>query len=362
MAVRDNFTFNWKSKSDSFKSRSTDGVLCLIIDDTTLTGINEYSNYKKVKRSTMSEENKSLISDLYANEDLRKVIIVAYNSEGGQTLDEAIKLIEDNNVKYNYLACEKASSSEDKQKLIQHVKLQRREGNRKATVVLSGVSDANYEGVISIELKDITLIDGTEITPERFSLYYAAAATACDLSTSMTYHKFKYVKKVTLPNDVDEDDIEDNGGVYLFFDNDLDVIVASQGINTKTIFTGDESQELKYIRTDRILNMIYTDIRNLWKTNYLGVNNSYKRKKLLITDLNSYLRGLASQEILDDSKENYTELDREAIVDYLEAEGVDTSKLKDEELFSYDTDVNVFVTGQINITKTMEKITINMEA
>lgn len=360
MSTIDNFELVWKFKADTFSERLSDGIVCIIIDDPSTTKLNSFSNYRKILKSGYTEDNINLLLDIYTNEDIKHLTVVSFDSTKDETIDNATKIIDEENVKFNYLASTLANTAEIKNKLITFVKLQRQAGNRIATLVLGNSPVKDNACVISLDFTNVTMGDGTVKTAEEFSVYYASACACCDLSKSMTYHKFTYVKKCDLADDAD--DIESNGGVYLFFDRDLDCIVGSTGINTKTTIGDDESKDLKDIRTDRIINMIYTDMKFIWKNSYLGVNNSYKKKKLLVGDFNSYFRELESNFVLDDSKENSCNLDRESIIEWLDSQGVDTSKMKDEEIFSYDTDINVFVDGVVNITKTMEKIKINMDA
>lgn len=360
MATSENFELVWKFKANTFAERLSDGILCVIIDDPSTTKLNSFSNYRKILKSGYTEDNINLLLDVYSNEDIKHLTVVSFDSTDGETIDDATKTIDNENVKFNYLASALANTEEIKNKLITFVKLQRQAGNRIATLVLGNSPVKDNACVISLDFTNVTMGDGTVKTAEEFSLYYAAGCASCDLSKSMTYHKFTYVKKCELADDAD--DIESNGGVYLFFDRDLNCIVGSTGINTKTTVGDNESSDLKDIRTDRIINMIYSDMKYMWKNSYLGTNNSYKQKKLLVGDFNSYFRELEVNGVLEESKENKCVLDRDAIVDYLESQSIDTSKMKDEEIFSYDTDINVFVDGVVNITKTMEKIKINMDA
>lgn len=363
MSTIDNFELVWKFKADTFSERLSDGILCVIIDDPSTTKLNSFSNYRKILKSGYTEDNINLLLDIYSAEVIKHLTVITFDSTKAETLDDAIKYISEENVKYNYLASQLINTDELKEKFITFVKNQRKDGNKIATLVIGNAPTKGNQHVISLDFNKVIMADNkTELTAEEFSVYYGAGCACCDLSKSMTNHKFTYVKKCILKDGADVDDIEANGGVYLYFDRDLDCIVGSTGINTKTTIDDDESKDLKDIRTDRIINMIYTDMKYIWKNSYLGVNNSYKQKKLLVGDFNSYFRELESNFVLDDSKENSCNLDKESIVEWLDGQGVDTSKMKDEEIFSYDTDINVFVDGIVNITKTMEKIKINMDA
>lgn len=364
MSTADNFEMDWKFKSENFNERLSDGILCVIVDDTIAdTKELSFSNYKKILRSGLKEDNINLLLDVYSNEELKHLTVITFDSTKAETIDDAIKYISEENVKYNYLASQLINTDELKEKFITFVKNQRKDGNKIATLVIGNAPTKDNQHVISLDFDKVIMADNkTELTAEEFSVYYGAGCACCDLSKSMTNHKFTYVKKCILKDGADVDDIEANGGVYLYFDRDLDCVVGSEGINTKTTISEDESKDLKYIRTDRIINMMYADMKYIWKNSYFGSNNSYKEKKLLIGDYNSYFRGLESNGVLDESKENVAVLDKEAILEYLDSIEVDTSKMKDEEIYSYDTDVNVFVGGTVNITKTMEKLKISMDA
>ena len=348
-----------KALATSATTRSKRGIVCLILDDPTVTGIHTYTKLKNVT-DTYSAENKAIITRCFSGRGAKTLKIACYNSAATtpETIDVALSALD--GVKFNYMACPTVSEDADKLKVATFIKAQRTANNILVKVVLNNYV-GDFEGVINFINNTITMSDGTIYTGSQFTVDVACLAANCSLTSSLTNLAISDIKSVDVVG-TDLDDLVDEGKLFLFYDNDLESIVFSRAVNSKTTIGTNEKESLKKIRVIDILDMIRDDVKVTFKTNYQGkVSNSLANKKLLVSAYNTYLRGLVKEGALSDSQTSYFELDVDATSNYLEDEkGYDCSSMTDVEILNIDTDEKVFIKGIAYILDVAEDLALEL--
>ncbi|CUU47062.1 phage tail sheath C-terminal domain-containing protein [Clostridium beijerinckii] len=345
-----------KALAESGSSRSKRGIVCLILDDPKVTGLHTYTRLRNVKEE-YSADNKAIITRCFSDRGVKNLKVACFNSaaQTPETIEKALTIL--NDVKFNYMACPTVSDNNDKLKIAQFIKDQRKNNNILVKAVLHDYA-GDYEGLINFINNKINMSDGTTTyTGLEFTVDIACLAANCGLDSSLTNMVVDGVKSVDVVGD-DLDTLVDEGKLFLFYDNDLESVVLSKGVNSKVTIGADEKDSLKKIRVVDIFDMIRDDLKVTFKKSYQGkVNNSLSKKRLLVSAFNSYMRTMVKQGALNDGETSETWLDVEAQKDYLEDQkGYDCSNMKDEEILACDTDEKVFVKGRVYVVDAMEDL------
>lgn len=349
-----------KALAESGSTRSQRGIVCLILDDPTVIGLHTYTRLRNVK-DTYTTENKAIITRCFSDRGVKILKVVCYNSAAtiAETIDTALTLL--NDVKFNYMACPTVSISSDQLKITQFIKDQRKNNNILVKSVLNN-SAGDYEGVINFINDKVNMSDGkTTYTGLQFTVDIACLAATCSLNSSLTNMVVDGVKSVNSVGD-DLDTLVDEGKIFLFYDNDLESVVLSRGVNSKITIATGEKESLKKIRVVDILDMIRDDIKVTFKKNYQGkINNSLNNKKLLVSAINAYFRTMAKQGALNDGQISSVWLDVEAQKNYLEdIKAIDCSEMTDEEILACDTEDKVFIKGLVYVSDAMEDLKLEL--
>lgn len=324
--------------------RSERGIVCLVLDDPTVTGVHSYTRLKNVTDS-YSAANKAVITRCFSRRGVKSLKVACYNSTATIPETIAVALTALDSVKFNYLACPVADETANG--LIEtFIKTQREASNILVKAVLNNhVGDD--EGVVNFINNKVTTSDATVYTGVEFCVDVACVAATCSSTSSLTNLAISDVASVDVVG-TDFDVLVDAGKLFLFYDNDLEQIVFSRAVNSKTTIGTNEKASMKKIRIMDILDMIRDDMKVTFKQSYQGkIPNSLANKKLLVSAYNTYLRGLSGTS-LSDSQTSYVELDIDATTTYLEdTKGLDCSTMTDAEILAIDTDEEVFIGGTI---------------
>ena len=350
-------TIELKALASTATTRSMRGITCLILDESNVVGLHTYARLKNVT-DAYSAENKAIITRCFSDRGIKTLKIVCYNSAATvpETVDTALALL--NEVKFNYLA-DPYATTEDNAKITTFIKAQREAENILVKSVLNN-HIGDYEGVINF-IND-TINEGTTVyTGTEFTVDIACLASTCALDSSLTNLA---ISGITSVNNVgtDKDALVDAGKLFLYYDNDLEQVVLSRAVNSKTTIGTDEKESMKKIRVVDILDMIRDDMKVTFKKNYQGkVDNSLDNKKLLVSSYNTYLRALVKAGALSDTKTSYVELDVEATISYLEdVKGMDCSAMTDAQILAELTDEKVFITGTVYVLDVAEDLALNL--
>lgn len=352
-------TIELKALANTSTIRSERGIVCLILDEPTVTGVHTYSRLRNVTDS-YSANNKAIITRCFSTRGVKILKVVCYNSAATEpeTVDVALTALD--GVKFNYLADPFANEA-DNLKIATFIKAQREANNILVKSVLNNHA-SDYEGDINFINSQVIMADNTVYTGAEFTVDVACVAANCGLTNSLTNMAISDVKSVDVVGS-DLDTLVEAGKLFLFYDNDLEQVVFSRAVNSKTTLSANEKESLKKIRIIDILDMVRDDMKVTFKKHYQGqVGNSLANKKLLVSAYNVYLRGLATAGALSNTQLSYVELDVEAAAAYLETEkSYDCSAMTDAEILAIDTDNKVFIKGKVYILDAMEDLDLVLQ-
>ncbi|HGM1080347.1 TPA: phage tail sheath family protein [Clostridioides difficile] len=165
---------------------------------------------------------------------------------------------------FNALGC-LATTTEIKSLFVEFTKRMRDKVGAKFQTVLYKKSDADYEGVVSVEnkIKDIGLVESSLI-------YWAAGAIAgCDINKSNTNKK--YDGEFDVDVNYTQIQLEEalKTGKFIFHKVGDEVHVL-EDINTFVSFTDDKNDDFSSNQSVRVLDQIANDIATLFNEKYLG--------------------------------------------------------------------------------------------
>ncbi|MCC0648897.1 phage tail sheath family protein [Clostridioides sp. ZZV15-6598] len=165
---------------------------------------------------------------------------------------------------FNALGC-LATTAEIKSLFLEFTKRMRDKVGAKFQTVLYKKSDADYEGIVSVEnkIKDIGLTESSLI-------YWATGAIAgCDINKSNTNKK--YDGEFDVDVNYTQIQLEEalKTGKFIFHKVGDEVHVL-EDINTFVSFTDDKNDDFSSNQSIRVLDQIANDIATLFNTRYLG--------------------------------------------------------------------------------------------
>ena len=404
---RPQIIINFKSKASTAINRSGRGVGVMILNDENVTDkVVTYTvnDITEIPDSGLTEKNVDLIKKALLGVPSKLVVYVIppakittivpqeITDDNGETTTELVPVVIDSTItqidalknaavlKFNYI-CHPTGSTQDQEDLASWVKAQRRTKYRTIKGIVANV-DADSYGVINFTTGNIRVINPdytdaliaaegiaeavSEDIPQ-YVIYTAAEYTArilgiacgVSLDRSMTYYELSEVVDCDVYDDVDEH--INNGELCLIDEGDGNGVKIARGCNSLHTFTNDVGQDFRYIKIVETVDLITDDIRETFRTDYLGkVLNNYDNKMLFVAAILVYFEELKGN-ILDNSQSaiNTVDIDFEKNREYARLKGSDVSTLSDQEIREFNTGTNVFLDGSITPVNAMEDLHVN---
>lgn len=312
------------------------------------------------------------------------------------TINQNSVLKEIANIKWNYI-CAPTSTEQEQEDLVSWVKSQRNNKKKTFKAVCAhqeaddkGIinfcteqikvanpnykaDDGNSEGIGYVDeaYTDISFVAEDEVQKEEkeeeYIIYTAKEYTAriagilagLPLDRSATYYQLSEVVSVETYEDIDS--LIDKGQLLLIDEGDGDGVKIARACNSLTTFTTDVGQDFRFIKIVECVDMIQDDIRDTFKSDYVGkVINDYNHKMLFISAIGIYFNGLKGN-VLDNSPtaQNTIDIDEEQQKNYAILKGEDVENMTAQQIREYNTGTNVYLTGRITPVNAMEDLTID---
>ena len=282
-------------------------------------------------------------------------------------------------LKFNYI-CHPTGTAQDQSDLAAWIKAQRTNKHKTIKGIVANV-DADSYGVINFTTGNVRVTnpDYTDAllaaegvasdVPEdipQYNVYTAAEYTArilgiaCGITIdrSMTYYELSDVVDCDVYDDVDEH--INNGELCLIDEGDGNGVKIARGCNSLHTFTSDIGQDFRYIKIVETVDLITDDIREIFRSDYLGkVLNNYDNKMLFIAAILVYFEQLKGN-VLDNSTTatNTVDIDVTENKNYAKRKGYDVSSMSVQKIREFNTGTNVYLTGSITPVNAMEDLHI----
>lgn len=186
---------------------------------------------------------------------------------------------------FHIMVC--ATEEEDiKRMFLRHVKRMREEVGAKFQCVMHQYTQADYEGVISVE-------NTTTEDPVGLVYWVAGNSAGCPINRTLTNRR--YNGEFTVETGFTHRQLEQKlkGGSFLFAGATAREVRVVEDVNTLQTFSADRGPDFTMNQTMRVLDQVARDIANLFVNRYLGVIPNDQAGRLgLWSDIVSHHRQL----------------------------------------------------------------------
>ena len=381
----------FRTKSVTAISRSARGIVAMILknEDTDVIKTYKIADVTDIPDTGLTAPNVDLIKKCLLGTPLRILVYTIPNDDvEGKTLTQADALKQLATIKWNWI-CAPTASGQEMEDLGSWIKAQRNNKKKTFKAVLAN-QPADDMGIVNFCTGDIRVPnpDAAETdsataaadtamadvdtaaddnAPAPYTVYTAAQYTAriagilagLSLDRSATFYQLTEVESVEKYEDIDT--LIDSGQLLLIDEGEGDGVKIARACNSLTTFTTDVGQDFRFIKIVEAVDMIHDDIRDTFKSDYVGkVINDYNHKMLFISAIGAYFNGLKGN-VLDNSPtaNNYVDIDEAEQKDYATLHGDDVSEMSVQQIREYNTGTNVYLTGRITPVNAMEDLKID---
>lgn len=336
--------------------RAERGVVGMIVKDAVVPDSNPVTIYnEKDIPETFSEANKEQVKFALKGNDTTPRKVVVYTLLKSEDYSEALEYF--GIKKVNWLCCPTVKTDGQEEKVTTWVKEQRENRNKVKAILPDNTADS--EGIVNYATGEVT-VNGKEYAPEAFCSRIAGLLAGTSYKISSTYAVLEEVESCEKLDKDALDDAVDAGKFVVFYDGEK--VKVARGVNSLVTVPKGKANPWKKIRVVETMDMMHDDLVRLAEDNYVGkYPNTYSNKCLLISAIDSYLKELERNALIQD----YTvELDVDKTKQYIiENKGVsrdEAEAMTDEEIRKQYTDEKVFLAASVTIVDVMEDISLEI--
>lgn len=340
----------FKAKAETAVKRSENGIVALILRDTSKTG-DEYASYsynyeEDIVKAHWTTANLDYINKVFAGKP-KRVIVERIGAD--DNYDTALARLK--NKTWNWLAI--PGIADDDVKTVADWIIAQRAAKKTFKAVLPKYA-ANHEGIVNFSTDGIKVGAKTYTTAE-YCARIAGLLAGLSLTDSATYQVLAEVDGITESTTPDED--IDAGKLILI--NDGEKVKIGRGVTSLATLSGDKTEDLKKIKIIEGIDLMRDDIRTSFEDNYIGVNNSYDNKMLFVAAVNQYFEQLVNQGVLYDEGENYADIDVDAQREWL-AQKYDISDYSETQIRQAKTGSYLFIMANVSFADAIEDLKFNI--
>lgn len=348
----------FKQLAGSLIERSARGVAILIVKDDTDDTFS-YKEYKSITgvdtdNALYTATNLQYIKDIF-NFSVNKAAVVRIATT--DTISNALIELE-KNIKTGWVTIADGTT-EDFATLASWIKSKELERKTyKAVTYKAAVTDCKH--IVNLYNDNVTFVDARgEVTGEKYCPSLIGILASCNVQRGSTYFECSNLTRV---DEVADNEAAVGNGQFILI-NDVDTVKIALGINSMTTTDGiNNTEDMKFIDTVEVMDLINDDISTVFKNEYLGkYKNNYDNQILFISAINTYLKQLANDYILDNNYNNRADVDIESQrlawlgVGKTEAETWDDQTIKNNAFKR-----TIFLGGDIKILGAMENLKFNI--
>lgn len=336
----------FKKLATTATARSARGILAVILQDTTKTNFTSktYTALDEVAQADWTAANYAILSRAFAAGPYQ---VIAVRVGTDDTMTNAQTILDQ--LSYNWVCAVPAAFQAGLVAYVKSINTPRR--IRKAKALVSGQTSADDIHIVNVANTKVTVKgESTAIDINNYLPRLAGILAACPMDEAVTFQALDDLEAVEAVTGLDAS--IDGGNLCLFSDDDT--IRIARGVNTLKTVTGDLTDDMKKIAVVEAMDLIQEDIIRTFKGSYLGrVKNTADNQALFVTDVSSYLRALADEDVVD-SEGISVSIDVSAMRAAWEAAGTSTASLTDAQVKKKTYRSQVFVAAQAHILDAME--------
>lgn len=334
------------------------GELVIILDDSTNEDIDKvtYRTLAEVSEDDWTADNYKRIQLAFMGNPYKVSIVKVDNSTGATFNDTLSKLASYTNYKLVY---PEANASQIT--ALKNFAKTCRDANNYITVIVANATSPDAQYVINFVSDDNLQINITgeaeEITPADYICRIGGALCGLAPSRSLTYYELPEIVQAPIVADTDTA-VEQGKLVIIYQDGSYKL---GRAVNSLVTLTDGITEAFQKIRICDIMDMIANDIIATFRKSYVGkYTNNFTNKNRFVGAINSYLKELASEGLLESENDNKVEISHDKNKAYLEDKGVDTSDMSYIDILKANTGSRVLLDGVCSPTDTMEDLDLGM--
>jgi len=344
------------SKANTAMKRSEQGVVLLVLEDTTSSvaaTVTEYKGFENIVDKDWTPENYDLIEKTFLGSP-SKVIIVRRGVAAENPIADVLAKVK--NKRFNYLAVPGADTA-DTTALTTWIKARRDTEDKTVKAVLAN-QKADHEGVVNFTTEKI-MVGEKEYTAAQYTGRIAGILAGIPFTESATYFVLDEVTGIEEKEDPNA--AIDNGELILVDDGEKFKI--GRGVNSLTTLTAGKNKEWQKIKIVEIFDMVKDDVRDTFNNKYVGkVPNIYDNQLLFVIEVNNYFKLLQDEQILDNKADNKSWIDIEALRAAWKEIGSPYADLEDDKLKEMSFGSTVFLSGAIKAVDATEDLQFKITA
>lgn len=348
------FVIEFTRKAVTAISRSQQGIACLVLDDETLTGESiTYTSFGDVKSTDLTATNYKLVQMAFLGKPA-KVIVVKQQSD----IADTVAILK--RTRFNYLAMPAAAAA-DITAIKTLLESQRADlkGFGKA-VFYEPATGSDSQRIIELSGCDNLSLNFTgtaeTYTGAQYTCRLAGILAGLPDTVAATYTNLPEIVSCDVADDPDSE--ADNGRVCVLYE--FGEYKLGRAVNSLKTLTDGITADFKKIRIVSTMDLIAEDIVTTFRNSYVGKYvNSYQNKLRFCGAVNSYLKALQPN-LLDENMRNEVWVSYAKNKAYLEAQGIDTSNMSEQEIIQYNTGSYVGLDGAAAPTDVMEDLELDV--
>lgn len=352
------FNVDFKELAVLAIQRQQRGAVAIILDDATNEDIItiEYKGFAEVDADDWTETNYKRIQLAFLGNP-SKVIIVKVDNTSGATFQDTLDRLA---LYSNYTLCMPDATSGNITAIANYINTQRVANNYSRAVVANATSpDADYiinfvsSGDITAKINDTA----EDFTAGDWTCRLAGALSGLPASRSLTYYELPEIVNAPISTTPDTD-VAAGKLVLLHQDGSYKF---GRAVNSLVTLTDGITEAFQKIRVLDIMDMIANDIVSTFRLYYVGkYTNNFTNKNRFVGAINSYLKGLAADGLLEAENDNEVKISYDKNKKYLEDKGVDTSGMSYIDILRANTGSKVLLDGVCSPTDAMEDLDLGM--
>jgi len=299
----------FKQLAGSLIERSARGIAILIVKDNTnkTFDLKEYKTILGVEqdKTKYTTANLQYIKDIF-NFSVNKVVVIRIDADGD--VADALETIEKNfSTGWITIAAGEPGEFATLVSWVKSMELLRK--TYKAVVHKAAAPDSKH--IVNFYNDNVIFEDVArgEKSGEHYCPSLIGILASCNVQRGSTYFRCSNLARV---EEVADNDAAAADGKFILI-NDNDKVKVALGINSLTTTDGiTATEDMKFIDTVEVMDLINDDISSVFKNEYLGnYKNNYDNQILFISAVNTYFKALAKDDILDNNYNNRADVDIE---------------------------------------------------
>lgn len=344
-----NVTF--KKAATATAEASSRGRIGMVLTDATAETAQVYAIRKREDiPAGLSDENKAHINRALTGNSYAPRSITAYVGSDLAAGLEAMRA-----QRFDWLVGPADCTEEQAGTIDTWIKARWTDGERPRAVLPNKA--AAHPGIVNLASDSFVTEDGT-LTAAQFAARVAGMICGTAPGEAITCAELPEVTSVTAKTKAERNTAVAAGKLIAFHDGEK--VKLDRGVTSLVTATADFPEAFKKIRLVNIICTVQNELQRLIEDNYIGkFSNTYLNKCVLLAAINSYLKGLAGEGMIENTSS--AAIDTEAQRAWLTENGTDAADMTEEQIKTANTGSKVFIKCAIALLDSVEDVNISIE-